>query len=218
MFVRRMIRVLPSVEVVCALLFASGLQAQRPCPPSQLASPAANPASPPCEYSYTFDDRLKDYAKRTVGPRAFLTSGVVAGIQQARNAPSAWGQGGEGYGRRYGSSFGGRVISSTVQLGVEPILGEDSRYFASPRRGFWPRMKDALGRSLLVSARNGGREPPIGRLAGTLGSGLISRAWQPDGHRGIGVGLRCGSISFGAYVGSNLFREATRTFSQHLPF
>ncbi|MBI2820198.1 MAG: hypothetical protein HYX73_09490 [Acidobacteria bacterium] len=153
-----------------------------------------------------------------MGPRAHLASAAVAGIQQARNAPAAWKQGMEGYGRRYGSGFAKRSISNIVQLGVETMLGEDSRYFNSRRDGFWPRMKYAVIHSLMVRDREGGREVAVGRIAGTMAGGLLSRTWQPEGHRGIRNGFQSGGISFGGYIAGNLFREFTRGINEHLPF
>jgi len=197
------------------LLATGSLFAQVPCSQPQLG---ASPPSAPCTLSYTAGERMKDYTRRTLGPRALLTSAAVAGIQQARNSPSAWEQGMEGYGRRYTSSFGKRAISNTVQLGAEAMLGEDSRYFYSERKKFWPRMKDAVMHSLVVRHRDGGRELAMGRLAGVIAGGLLSRTWQPEAHRGIENGFRSAGISFGGYISANVFREMTRGLDKHLPF
>ena len=110
---------------------------------SRLAPPApASIASLSTQYScintYSSSERLKYYLISTAGPRAFLSSAVLAAIHQARNVPAAWGQGAEGYGLRYGSSFGKRAISNTLQWGVEAMLGEDSRFLPSGRSGAGP--------------------------------------------------------------------------------
>ena len=166
---------------------------------------------------YTSEERLRDYVKRTIGLRPFLSSAAGAGIQQARNTPSAWGQGMEGYSRRFGSSFAKRGISNTVQLGVEAILMEDSRYVYSQQPRFWPRLKDAVKQSLIVR-KGDGREFAVGRLAGTMAAGMLSRKWQPEGHQSFRDGLQSGGISFGGYVAWNVFREFSRTIQHHLPF
>lgn len=124
----------------------------------------------------------------------------------------------EGYGRRYGSYLAKRATSNTVQLGVEAMLGEDSRYAYSERSGFWLRMKDAVIHSLVIRNAGGGREVAIGRVAGAIAGGLLSRTWQPEGHRGIGQGFRSGGIAFGGYVTGNIFREFARGLDKHLPF
>jgi hypothetical protein len=52
-----------------------------------------------------------------------------------------------------------------------------------------------------------GRTPAVGRVAGSFGSGLISRIWQPSSISGIAHGFASGGISVGADVGMNVARE-----------
>jgi hypothetical protein len=207
-----------AVLVVASALAPARLPAQSPTSPPASAAPLGVQGSIAYLPVYNSKERLKDYFKRTTGLRPILASAAAAGIQQARNAPSAWGQGMKGYGRRYGSSFAKRGISNTVQLGVEAMLGEDSRYVYSERRGFWPRLQDAVASSIVVRTTDGGRQVAFGRIAGTMAGGLLSRQWQPQGHDGIGDGLQSGGLSFGGYVGWNVLREFTRGISKHLPF
>jgi len=210
------LRRLPAAITAVVFLVSAPLRAQSPS--VQTAPPGITPPELNNRLTtYHSSERLKDYFKRTVGLRPFLASAAVAGIQQARNAPSAWEQGMEGYGRRFGSSFAKRGISNTAQLGVEAMLGEDSRYAYSDRNGIWPRLKDAVTRSLVVRTVDGGREVAVGRIAGTMAGGLLSRTWQPEGHRGIRNGFQNGGISFGGYIGWNVIREFTRGISKRLP-
>lgn len=46
-----------------------------------------------------------------------------------------------------------------------------------------------------------------GRIAGNIGGGLVSRAWQPASAAGIGAGLARGGIGLGADVGFHVARE-----------
>ena len=210
-------KILPEAIIAVALCMSTPLSAQSP---EAQTSPGGSAGTLPVSHvtAYNSSERLKDYFKRTVGLRPFLASAAAAGIQQARNAPSAWEQGLEGYGRRYGSSFAKRGISNTVQLGVEAALGEDSRYLYSERSGVWPRLKDAVTHSLVVRTVDGGREFAVGRIAGSMAGGLLSRTWQPEGHRGIKNGFQSGGISFGGYITWNIIREFTRGINSHLPF
>jgi hypothetical protein len=195
--------------ILLLLITACGVadaQAQAPCAPGQ------------AECAYTASQRLEDYVTRTIGPRALFNAGVGAGIQHARGAPYAWGGGMDGYGRRYASNMGKRTISNTVQLGVEAMLGQDSRYVASERTGSGARIKDAVKHSFLIRGRDGGRELAVGRIAAALGGGLLSRTWQPDGHDNVSNGLRSAGISFSGYIGGNVFREFWPDLRRHLPF
>jgi hypothetical protein len=46
-----------------------------------------------------------------------------------------------------------------------------------------------------------------GRIAGNIGGGLVSRAWQPASAASIGAGLASGGIGIGADVGIHVARE-----------
>jgi hypothetical protein len=196
--------------LLCVALLWTGFlatqpaSAQRPCSPG---SSSATASSPPCFSPMTKETRLRDFAKRTVGAGALVLAGAGAGIAQARNHPSAWEQGMEGYGRRYGSRMAQRGIGNTIQLGVEAALGEDSRYYPSLRPGVWGRVKYAMRSSFVARDRQGNDTPPVGRIAGTIGAGLLSRRWQPPGHDGIDDGFRSAGISYSMHVGMSVFRE-----------
>ncbi|PWU12281.1 MAG: hypothetical protein C5B51_00910 [Terriglobia bacterium] len=135
-------------------------------------------------------------------------SAAGAALGTARNAPHEWGQGFGGYAKRFGSSVGQHVIKGTIQMGVGAWRHEDSRYYRSNRPGTWPRLKHAVASTFVVRRTNrGGRTPAVGRLSGSFGAGLISRAWQPASAAGLGAGFASGGISVGADVGMNVARE-----------
>lgn len=191
--------------------------AQNPCNPDPAsASPAA--ASPPCLAPLTAKGRLREYLHDTVGPETLTSLAAGAGIAHARNHPSAWEQGMAGYGRRYGSRFGKHLVDHTIRLAVESARGEDSRYFPSPRRETWSRIGHAVRQTFLARTEDGKQTIAVGRLAGTLGGGLVSRSWHPKGHDSFVDGLQSGGISFGFDVGMNVFHEFWPDIRKRLPF
>ena len=191
--------------------------AQNPCDPAS-ASPSPGAAAPPCLALPTAQERLKDYLHATLGPKALLASGASAGIGHARNDPSAWEQEMAGYGRRYGASFGKRIVDHSIRLAVESALGEDSRYFPSPGKGTWSRIRYAVRNTLVARTENGKETVAVGRLAGTFGGGLVSRTWHPEGHDTFVKGLRSGGISFSFEIATNVFREFWPDLRKRLPF
>src|SRR6516165_1368436 len=63
-------------------------------------------------------------------PAYFVAAGAVAGIQQARNEFSGYGQGAQGYAKRYGATFADFTISNFLGNAVLPsIFKQDPRYF-----------------------------------------------------------------------------------------
>src|SRR6516162_9224558 len=53
----------------------------------------------------TAAQRWHDYWLATIGPGAILSEGVAAGFGQWENSPPEWGQGGSGYGKRFGNDM-----------------------------------------------------------------------------------------------------------------
>ncbi len=196
--------------------------AQNPCilvRPNDVLGVAAPPsAGAPCLPPLTRSERLKDYLHSTIGREALLGTLAASGIAQARNSPSIWEREMEGYGARYASRFAKTVANNTIRLGVESALGEDSRYFASPRRETGRRVAHVFRTTLFARKADGRQTLAVGRLAGAFGSGLVSRTWQPEGHNGIGRGLQSGAVSFSFDFASNAFREFWPDLRKRLPF
>ena len=79
-------------------------------------------------------------------PVSFGLIGVIAGIQQSQNGFSGYGQGAQGYGKRYGASYANFVSGTFIGSAILPsVLKQDPRYFykglAASGRGFcmrWP--------------------------------------------------------------------------------
>ena len=208
-----------SLALLC-LACSLTLPAFAQTPPCALLPPSATSAdgSAPCLPPLTAEERLKHYAHSTVGPEALLGMAATAGIAHARNHPSAWEQGMAGYGRRYAHRLGKAVVANTVRLGVEAALGEDSRYYPSPRRDFGSRIAHIFRATLLARTRDGGETLAVGRIAGAFTGGMISRTWQPAGHDSFGDGLQSGAISFSNDFAASAFSEFWPDLRKHLPF
>ena len=68
--------------------------------------------------------------KTAVDPVTFAISGGLAGVQQAQNHFREYGQGAQGYGKRFGAAYGDTVIGTFIGSAILPsILKQDPRYF-----------------------------------------------------------------------------------------
>jgi hypothetical protein len=156
----------------------------------------------------TPSEQLKTYRKKVFKPESAALSVVTAGINTARNSPHEWGGGAVGFGKRLGSAFGQHIVKGTIEYGVGNLLHEDLHYQHSNLQGNWPRLKYAVKSTFIVPRTNkSGKTLAVGRIAGNMGGGLISRAWQPASTAGIGAGLASGGIGIGADVGIHVARE-----------
>lgn len=181
--------------------------------PTQAASqnPQASPQpSPSPTPTYVFPDnqeRFRRYLRSTVGPFAFLRSGVSAGFQQASDSPEEWGQGMKGYGKRYASSFGRNAIQQTVTYGLDELMDLDTGFKRSTRSGFGARLKDALLQNVTSRTRSGKRVISAPRLFGVYTGGVIAaETWFPERYS-YKDGLRTGTRSLITGFGINVVRE-----------
>jgi hypothetical protein len=167
-----------------------------------VAAQAARPAVP-SEHS----GRAR-YLRDMFGKTAWLHTAAGAAIQHIRNSPKEWGRGAEGLGKRVGSGLGEHAVKGTIQFAVAGIRHEELGYRPSGKQGFGPRLKYALLSSFVTrKTTTGQRTFAAGRVSGALGSGLVSRLWQPARLHTVTSGLASGGIMLGADAGVNAARE-----------
>jgi len=150
-------------------------------------------------------------------PEIILGPAFSAGINQARNQPSGFGQGAEGYGRRFGSGFGRDVIARTIGFGVAAVDGEDPRYFRSDSHSILVRTRHAIVSNFVSPTASGRRIPAFSHFAGSYGAAFISNAWYPNNEANAADAARRGSISLGVGMGLNLLREFVPHFNSIAP-
>jgi hypothetical protein len=154
----------------------------------------------------TRSERFRTYLTSAFGPGALAKSAVRAGYNQLMNSPKEW-DGGEGYGKRFGSAYAKHIIRGTLQYGASTVLHEDDRYLASGRAGFWNRTKYALTSTLLARRDNGDRTFAVARMGSFAGAAFISNIWQPPSTSGYGHAASSFGIAVATDAGFNVFRE-----------
>ena len=174
----------------------------QPTPQNSNSSSGATGYIPP-----TPRERFRRYVRNTIGPFALLRAGLSSGISQARDNPPEWGQGMEGYGKRFASSMGRIAIQETVDYGLSEALRVDDTFETSNKNGFFPRLRDALVQNITTRKRNGRRVISIPRFVSVYTAGIIPAVtWYPDRFR-VPDGLRAGTVSLGLGFATNALRE-----------
>jgi hypothetical protein len=153
--------------------------------------------------------QVRELRHNVAGKRALIGAGANAAIGTARNHPHEWGRGPAGAVKRFGSNLGQHALKEGIQFGVAAAHHENLHYQRSNKHGTLPRMGYALKSTFIVPKTNkpGKKTVAMGRVAGNMGAGVISRAWQPASTAGLGAGLATGGIGLGADVGANMARE-----------
>jgi hypothetical protein len=147
-------------------------------------------------------------AKGTFDPYEFAIVGVVAGIRQAENSYPAFGQGAEGYAKRYGAAFADQVDGNLMVGGVFPtILKTDPRYFRMGKGRISHRFLYAASR-VFVTRRDSGRSMfNIPEFAGNATAIAISNFYYPEEDRGFDSSLSGWTVQMGIDAFGNELKE-----------
>ena len=138
---------------------------------------------------------------------SILSSAAGAATKQMRDSVPEWGQGMEGYGKRFASSYGRKAIRRSIQVGIGILMHEDPRYFPSKSSGIWQRSLYAVSRTFVSNKDGGGIRPGYSKFIGTFSGTYISRQWYPEKYRTVSEYFTSFAISFGVDGGRNVFNE-----------
>jgi hypothetical protein len=124
------------------------------------------------------------YLHELIGPFAFVRAGIRAGIEQARDTPSGWGQDFPGFLQRYGSAYGEAALRDTIVYGMSQALHEDDRYLVCHRCSFGDKVENAaLAEFTARRGVDGHRVFSPTPIAASIGAPMIAyAAWYPPGN------------------------------------
>jgi hypothetical protein len=149
-------------------------------------------------------------ASRTVvDPVTFLFVGGAAGVEQAENHFAGYGQGAQGYAKRFAAGYADTVIGTYIGAAILPsILKQDPRYFYKGTGTMRARFFYAIANSLICKGDNGKWQPNYSNVLGSLAAGGISNLYYPEQDRdGTTLTIENAGIGIGATAISNLFQE-----------
>lgn len=149
-------------------------------------------------------------ANHFLGPFTLLTAAGSAGISQASDSHQAWGQGAEGYGKRFGAAFADATSYNYLGVAVFPSLfHQDPRYFSKGSGGFFSRVAYAGSRTLVTRGDSGRTQFNISNVMGAFASGGIGTAYYPDNEREAGDAAVRGALTLAYNAAWNALMEFT---------
>jgi len=152
--------------------------------------------------------KISNYAFDTFGPYPVAGAAFAAGINQWTNSPPEWGQGLEGFGKRFGSDFAIAAIGTTTRYGLAEAFREDTLYYRCECSGPFPRLRHAVI-STMTGRRgaDGHRVFSISALAAPYAGSMIAvHLWYPD-RFDMKDAFRMGNYSLLSYMGGNIALE-----------
>jgi hypothetical protein len=157
--------------------------------------------------------------RKTFDPVAFIGISLGAGIEQATNTYPGYGQGVEGYGKRWGALFATGRTSDILNRAVFPSLfHQDPRYFYQGSGSKWSRIRHAVGDAFVSRSDSGHLMPNYSYLLGNVSSAALSNLYYPASSRGAGLILTNAAIGIAGRAGQNLMREFVfKRLTKHVP-
>jgi Carboxypeptidase regulatory-like domain len=147
--------------------------------------------------------------KTSVDPVTFAASGIIAGVEQADNGFSGYGQGAQGYAKRFGASYADGFIGNMIGGAILPSLfKQDPRYFYKGTGSTRSRILYALANAVVCKGDNGHWQLNYSGILGSLAAGGISNLYYPASNRnGAQLTFENTLIGIGGSGIGNLFQE-----------
>jgi hypothetical protein len=153
-------------------------------------------------------DKFALFVQDSLDPVTFLAAGFDAGIAQAENTDPSYGQGAQGYGRRFGAEFAGQASSRFFKDFAYPSLfSEDPRYY---RLGHGPagrRLFHAIGHVVVAQRDDTKRMFNFSEWLGTSSTVVLSNTYHPDNQRGFAPAAERVGYSVLQDMGFDVLRE-----------
>ena len=122
--------------------------------------------------------------KTAVDPVTFLGAGVYAGFEQAGDRYPEYGQGFEGYAKRYAAGYADAAAGIFIGNAILPsLLKQDPRYFYRGTGGTRSRLLYALASSVICKGDNQRWQPNYSFMLGSVAVGGISNLYVPANDR-----------------------------------
>ena len=150
--------------------------------------------------------KFKLFFKSSTDPWPFLLAGVVSGIGQADDSYSEWGQGAQGYAKRYGAAYSDAFIGNFFGNAVLPsIWHEDPRYFQKGTGSATNRFLWAVASTVWCRRDNGKWGPNYANVVGNLMGAAVARAYYPASERTVSDTINDGlTVSVEGIVGAEV--------------
>ncbi len=158
--------------------------------------------------------------KSSVDPFTFVAVGAVAGASQAGDQFSGYGQGAQGYAKRYGAAYGDVVIGTFLGSAILPsLLKQDPRYFYKGTGSARSRILYALASPVICKGDNGRWQPNYSYVLGNFAAAGIANLYYPSSDRdGAGAVIGTALIRLGENAVASVFQEfIVRKLTRNLP-
>jgi hypothetical protein len=156
----------------------------------------------------SFMQKFKLGSRLLIDPATFAGVGITAGLQQGTNSYRQFGQGMEGFGKRFAADYATTVSSILfTDVVAAQAFHQDPRYFYSGQGTKGQRAWYAVAGAFRTKGDNGKWQPPYSSLAGWIASAELSEVYLPGSRTQYTLVARTLLFRFVGGVALNLAQE-----------
>jgi len=153
-------------------------------------------------------DKFFLFVRDTFDPISFLGAGFDAALDQASNRDPGFGQGAEGYGKRFGADFAGQTTwRFFTDFAYPTIFAEDPRYYRLIHGSGRQRLFHAVAHTFVGHRDSGKRMFNVSAWLGTATTVALSDVYHPGNESGLAPMLRAGGYALATGMGFDILRE-----------
>lgn len=173
--------------------------------------PAALPLTPRQKFELAW--------KATFDPINIGLVGGTALMQQASDSWNGYGQGAQGFAKRYGANYADLVTGTFIGGAILPsVFKQDPRYFYKGTGSKKSRLAYAVANAFICKGDNGRWQANYSSLLGGLAAGGISNLYYPSADRGVELTFENTLIGIGTSAAANILQEfVIRKLTPHPP-
>jgi len=146
--------------------------------------------------------------RSSIDPITIVGVGFLAGIEQAADDYPGYGQGAQGYAKRFGAGYADVFIGTFIDSAVlTSVLKQDPRYFYQGTGTTKSRLLHALGNSVICKGDNKQWQPNYSAIIGAFATGGISYLYYPASDRGAALLVQNSLIRIGLGSVAGVFQE-----------
>jgi hypothetical protein len=146
--------------------------------------------------------------RTSIDPVSIAIPAIIAGTEQSEDTFNGYGQGTQGFAKRFGASYTDSLTSTFFGGAILPsLLHQDPRYFYKGTGSIISRAFYAISTVVICRGDNGRWQPNYSNVFGNLASASLSNAYYPAGNRGAGLTIDNWLIGTGSGAIGALFQE-----------
>lgn len=153
-------------------------------------------------------DKIHLFMEDAIDPVTFLSAGFNAGISQAENNDPKYGQGAQGYGKRFGASLADQFSSEFFSDIVYPtIFSQDPRYYRLGEGGTGKRLLHAMRHVVVAHHENGKLMFNYTEWLGTASTIALGSVYHGYRRHGVAPAVEAGGYDLAYDMGFDILRE-----------